>query len=214
MHQSDRVKLQFGMHQEIPGPPLSLEPWHLKKVSHQWYERNWKAFAKEFRKMWKERAHYVLQFPVAPNEMKPTREYVDWYRANTNPEMIVSDPFYLDDPRLQQPYFHQQQPPQPTYYQQQQQPTYYQQQQQQPPQPPFYQPQPPQQSQQYIPQTQPQHHEDYQHAPQHSRHHQHMSTPINQNYTPHQHQSQQKDKTEFLLKHLHDPFTGEQTHST
>ncbi|XP_050879493.1 extensin-2-like [Lathyrus oleraceus] len=190
MHQSDRVKLQFGMHQEIPGPPMSMEPWHLKKVSHQWYAQNWKEFTKEFRKMWKDRAHYVLQFPVAPNEMKPTREYVEWYRANTNPEMIVSDPFYLDDPRMQQPYFQQQQPPQ--YSQQQQPPPYYQQQppqpfyQQQPP-PPYYQQQPPppyyqqqqpqhmstpQPNQQYIPQTQSQYHEDYQQQTQHSHHHQ------------------------------------------
>ncbi|XP_050889584.1 serine/threonine-protein phosphatase 7 long form homolog [Lathyrus oleraceus] len=207
MHQSDRVKLQFGMHQDIPGPPMSMEPWHLKKVSHQWYAQNWKEFAKDFRKMWKDRAHYVLQFPVAPNEMKPTREYVEWYRANTNPEMIVSDPFYLDDPRMQQPYFQQQQPPQ--YSQQQQPPPYYQQQppqpfyQQQPP-PPYYQQQPPppyyqqqqpqhmstpQPNQQYIPQTQSQYHEDYQQQTQHSHHHQ-QSQHLPQYQSPYFHQSQ------------------------
>ncbi|KAI5407426.1 hypothetical protein KIW84_053619 [Lathyrus oleraceus] len=121
--------------------------------------------------------------------MKPTREYVDWYRANTNPEMIVSDPFYLDDPRMQQPYFQQQRPPQ--YSQQQQPPPYYQ---QQPP-PPYYQQQPPQYmstpqpNQHYIPQTQPQYHEDYQHQPQHSHHHQ-QSQHLPQTQSPHQHQSQ------------------------
>ena len=31
MHHSDCVKLQFGMHQEIPCPPMCLDPWHLKK---------------------------------------------------------------------------------------------------------------------------------------------------------------------------------------
>ncbi|XP_058783861.1 protein MAIN-LIKE 2-like [Vicia villosa] len=33
MHQSDRVNLQFGMHQNISDPPECLEPWHLQKVS-------------------------------------------------------------------------------------------------------------------------------------------------------------------------------------
>lgn len=40
--------------------------------------------------MWNRCAHYFLQFPVAPTEIKPTSEYVNWYISVTNPEMIVS----------------------------------------------------------------------------------------------------------------------------
>ncbi|XP_058775349.1 protein MAIN-LIKE 2-like [Vicia villosa] len=60
MHHSDRVKLQFGMHREIPCPPMCLDPWHLKKVSNQWYRQNWKSFAKDFRKMWGRRSKNVI----------------------------------------------------------------------------------------------------------------------------------------------------------
>ncbi|XP_058767158.1 serine/threonine-protein phosphatase 7 long form homolog [Vicia villosa] len=40
MHQSDRVKLQFGMHQGIPDPPEPdcLGRWHLAKVSEQCFQ--------------------------------------------------------------------------------------------------------------------------------------------------------------------------------
>ncbi|XP_058775324.1 uncharacterized protein LOC131649588 [Vicia villosa] len=137
MHQSDRVKLQFGMHQGIPDPPEPdcLGRWHLAKVSEQWYVENYKTFAIDQRKIWARRSKYVLEFPVAPQEMKPTVEYVNWYRSVTNPEMIVSAPFYLADPRAQPPYFGGQQQPPPNYHHQQQQPPppNYQQQQQPPP---------------------------------------------------------------------------------
>lgn len=36
MHQSDRVKLQFGMRRDIPTLPMSLGEWHIKRVNHQW----------------------------------------------------------------------------------------------------------------------------------------------------------------------------------
>ncbi|CAK8566422.1 unnamed protein product [Lathyrus sativus] len=36
MHNSYRVKLQFGMHQNIPDPPVDISKWHLKKVNDQW----------------------------------------------------------------------------------------------------------------------------------------------------------------------------------
>ncbi|XP_058726085.1 protein MAIN-LIKE 2-like [Vicia villosa] len=49
MHHSDRFKLQFGMHQGIPDPPVDLGVWHLRRVNHQWNHPNWKDFAPEWR---------------------------------------------------------------------------------------------------------------------------------------------------------------------
>ncbi|KAI5418920.1 hypothetical protein KIW84_043227 [Lathyrus oleraceus] len=36
IHQSDWVKLQFGMQQQIPEPPTCLRDWHKKIVDVQW----------------------------------------------------------------------------------------------------------------------------------------------------------------------------------
>ena len=113
MHHSDRVKMQFRMHQEIPSDPTCLSPWHLKRVDAQWGLTNWKDFAPEWCKMWQRRHRYVLQFPVflIQGNMRHSDQYLSWYRSVSNPEMHVSHPRYLVDPRTQwaQPSFPQQQ---------------------------------------------------------------------------------------------------------
>src|SRR4051812_26170806 len=109
MHQSDRVRLQFGMHQPIPDPPTDLGRWHIKRVNNQWDHADYRTFAPEFCEMWKQRRTRLLQFPVAQLPMFPTAEYVSWFRTVTTPDMYVSDPYYLHDPRQQQ---YAQQPPQ------------------------------------------------------------------------------------------------------
>ncbi|XP_058775861.1 serine/threonine-protein phosphatase 7 long form homolog [Vicia villosa] len=55
MHQSDRVRLQFGMHQPIPDPPTDLGRWHIKRVNNQWDHADYRTFAPEFCEMWKQR---------------------------------------------------------------------------------------------------------------------------------------------------------------
>lgn len=101
MHHSDRVVMQFGMRQEIPEAPTCLSPWHQKRVDAQWTIDNWQNFAPNWVRMWRRRIRHVLQLPVFPAEhhMQHTRQYINWYRSVTNPEMFVSEPRYLVDPR-------------------------------------------------------------------------------------------------------------------
>src|SRR3954469_11838965 len=101
MHQSDRVKMQFGMLQDIPSDPTCLDPWHQKRVDAQWDIVHWQNFAPEFCRMWRRRARHVLLFPIFPDEhpMQHTRQYMSWYKMVTNPEMFVAEPRYLVDPR-------------------------------------------------------------------------------------------------------------------
>ena len=97
MHNTDRVKLQFSMVQNIPDPPASLGEWHLRKVNDQWNFNPWQSFARsEFRK-WKHRHDHVLTDAVMPTEEKPSRTYMAWYRS-VGFQFIVED-MYLYDPR-------------------------------------------------------------------------------------------------------------------
>src|SRR3954468_15467321 len=121
MHQSDRVMLQFGMRQRIPDPPVDLGVWHLKRVNHQWTHQHWKDFAPDQRQMWKNRREYVLNFPVSDHEMKPSPEYMNWYRTATTPNLFLAAPFYLIDPRAQNYILPQQQQPEEEPQQQKQQ---------------------------------------------------------------------------------------------
>ncbi|KAI5393604.1 hypothetical protein KIW84_060652 [Lathyrus oleraceus] len=53
MHQSDRVKLQFGMLQQIPESPMCLRNWHQKRVDAQWDYFDWRDFAKDMCRQWR-----------------------------------------------------------------------------------------------------------------------------------------------------------------
>ena len=48
MHHNDRVKMLFGMFQDIPRDPIYLDPWHLRRVDAQWGYDNWKLFPGSF----------------------------------------------------------------------------------------------------------------------------------------------------------------------
>ncbi|XP_058748815.1 serine/threonine-protein phosphatase 7 long form homolog [Vicia villosa] len=89
MHQSDRVRLQFGMHQPIPDPPTDLGRWHIKRVNQQWDHADYRTFAPEFCEMWKQRRSRLLQFPVGQLPMFPTADYVAWFRTVTTPDMMI-----------------------------------------------------------------------------------------------------------------------------
>ncbi|CAK8569226.1 unnamed protein product [Lathyrus sativus] len=42
MHHSDRVKLQFGIQQDIPGPPTCMERYHKSTTNDQWKFDSWR----------------------------------------------------------------------------------------------------------------------------------------------------------------------------
>ncbi|CAK8575434.1 unnamed protein product [Lathyrus sativus] len=42
MNHSDRVKLQFGIKQGIPGPPTCMERYHKSTSNDQWKFDNWR----------------------------------------------------------------------------------------------------------------------------------------------------------------------------
>ncbi|KAI5448403.1 hypothetical protein KIW84_015714 [Lathyrus oleraceus] len=99
MHNSDRVKLQFGMPQNIPDPPASLGEWHLRKVNNQWNFNPWQSFARSECRKWKHRHDHVLTDVVMPNEEKPSRTYMAWYRS-VGFQFIAED-MNMYDPRQQ-----------------------------------------------------------------------------------------------------------------
>ncbi|XP_050879031.1 protein MAIN-LIKE 2-like [Lathyrus oleraceus] len=97
LHNADRVKLQFGMVQNIPDPPASLGEWHMRKVNDQWNYNPWQTFARSECRKWKHRHDHVLTDAVMPNEVKPSRTYMAWYRSVGF--QFIADDMYLYDPR-------------------------------------------------------------------------------------------------------------------
>src|SRR3954465_11148078 len=60
MHQSDRVKMQFGMYRNFPSDPTCLDPWHQNRVDGQWDIVHSYNFAPEFWTIWRTRAADVF----------------------------------------------------------------------------------------------------------------------------------------------------------
>ncbi|KAI5416415.1 hypothetical protein KIW84_041470 [Lathyrus oleraceus] len=81
MHNSYRVKPQFGMPQNIPDPPASLGEWHLRKVNDQWNFNPWQSFARSEYRKWKHHHDHVLIDAVMPTEEKPSHTYMAWYKS-------------------------------------------------------------------------------------------------------------------------------------
>jgi hypothetical protein len=99
MHHSDRVKLQYGIQQDIPNSPKCMEEYHTSKASDQWKFLNWKDHYKQERRQWQNRRNTVLQGFVMPDECKPSRGYMDWYRSVST--LYLSQNRLLFDPRNQ-----------------------------------------------------------------------------------------------------------------
>ncbi|XP_058775807.1 protein MAIN-LIKE 2-like [Vicia villosa] len=81
MHHSDRVKLQFGIKQGIPGPPTCMEEYHKSQLSDQWPYDDWKDHYKNERRQWHNRHKTVLQGEIMPQECKPSPNYMSWYKV-------------------------------------------------------------------------------------------------------------------------------------
>ncbi|XP_058725543.1 uncharacterized protein LOC131596823 [Vicia villosa] len=141
MHQSDRVRLQFGYVQNIPDPPQCLKEHH-RMHTNKSKKIAWTELFHEEQQCWTDRESYMLQGIQLEEETKPSQEYMHWYRSL--PIIYASYEHYLTDPRSI-PSGSQQQPqpqPQPQPFQQQPQPQPQHQFFQQQPQPQFFQQQP------------------------------------------------------------------------
>ncbi|CAK8533946.1 unnamed protein product [Lathyrus sativus] len=99
MHHSDRVKLQFGIKQDIPGPPTCMEMYHKSTANDQWKFDNWRDHNIQEHQHWINCRRTVLRGNVMDTECKPSREYMRWYRSVTN--LYLSQNRYLWDPRNQ-----------------------------------------------------------------------------------------------------------------
>ncbi|CAK8579704.1 unnamed protein product [Lathyrus sativus] len=112
MHNSDRVKLHFGMLQDIPCPPKCIpDKYHTSKVSDQWEYSPWTKYAKHECREWRHRSHFILSDTVFPYERKQTIQYMNWYKEVSIG--FILHPRYLVDPRQQATSSRPQQPTQP-----------------------------------------------------------------------------------------------------
>lgn len=80
MHQTDRVKLQFGLEQEIPSPPRCLKELHEMTIIKSWHQ-NFHDLNKEEQKEWKRRRCLILKGNLLDSEHKPSQEYMTWFKS-------------------------------------------------------------------------------------------------------------------------------------
>ncbi|KAF1884599.1 hypothetical protein Lal_00028480 [Lupinus albus] len=116
-HQTDRVRLQFKLLQDLPQPPQNLDALHRVDKRGN-LDTNWATRHAEWIDYWSNRRDQVQQGPEIQYPIH-TQQYIMWYRRNTR--LFLSSEAQLRDPR--QINYQQNQPPtyqQPTY----QQPTY------------------------------------------------------------------------------------------
>ncbi|XP_073221249.1 serine/threonine-protein phosphatase 7 long form homolog [Cicer arietinum] len=136
MHQTDRVKLQFGLPQEIPHPPRNMKKYH-KVDLHKQVDYSWALFYENENKEWNERENHILHGQPLNVELKPSYEYMVWFCKNS--KRFISVENQLVDPRANPPqpppqssqhFVHPQPPPQSSQF--------------------FFHPQPPPQSSQHF----------------------------------------------------------------
>jgi hypothetical protein len=88
-HPTDRVMLQFGLPQEIPGPPRDMRQFHkLDKRFKTWYESNGFRFPEEC-EHWDNRRRYTLP-RMRPRPLTPTHAYIEWLTTTCNPRLTIS----------------------------------------------------------------------------------------------------------------------------
>ena len=79
MHQSDRVKLQFGYYQDIPNPPKCLQEEHTMTMQESW-NYSYTTLNRNEQQLWENRHRLCLTGVTFQGEMKPTEEYINWLR--------------------------------------------------------------------------------------------------------------------------------------
>ncbi|KAF1884630.1 hypothetical protein Lal_00028511 [Lupinus albus] len=124
-HQTDRVRLQFKLLQDLPQPPQNLDALHRVDKRGN-LDINWATRHVEWIDYWSHRRDQVQQGPQIQYPIH-TQQYIMWYRRNSR--LFLSSEAQLRDTR--QINYQQNQPPtyqQPTYqpptYQQNQPPIY------------------------------------------------------------------------------------------
>ncbi|XP_012575359.1 uncharacterized protein [Cicer arietinum] len=99
-HHTDRVTLQFGLHQQIPQPPEDMKSYHEVDM-RRGIDDNWTWVWREEINHWNERHNYVLQGNIVQGVLCHSTEYMIWFRQHT--KLFISVEQYLRDPRLQPP---------------------------------------------------------------------------------------------------------------
>lgn len=95
-HQTNRVKLQFGLHQEIPVDPMNLDQLHeIDMRSNHYNDR--KEYHAGWINIWKNKLNDVLTGNWIEGVVTHTPEYMKWYRQNTISFLSIVQ--QLNDPR-------------------------------------------------------------------------------------------------------------------
>jgi hypothetical protein len=83
MHQTDRVKLQFGLMQNILEPPRCMKEHH-KSSLRDHLDTLWASYYVEENKEWDERHNHLLDGEFLDGEVKPSHEYMVWFFRTPN----------------------------------------------------------------------------------------------------------------------------------
>ncbi|XP_029128999.1 protein MAIN-LIKE 1-like [Cajanus cajan] len=98
-HQSDRVKLQFRLFQDVPSPPNNLDNLHNIDMRGR-QDENWVTRHAQWIDIWNNRREHTLMGHPMQGPLFHTREYMEWYMANSI--YFLSVPRLLQDPRTRQ----------------------------------------------------------------------------------------------------------------
>ena len=80
-YQTDRVKFQFGLCQNILNPPINLDKvYDTDMRGHN--DTNWAEEHQWWVAIWKERHKYVLISQPILGNIEHMSHYMNWYRAN------------------------------------------------------------------------------------------------------------------------------------
>ena len=96
-HQSNKVKLQFWLSQEIPEEPNNLD--HLHKLDMRGrQDENWVTRHAQWIEVWNNRHDLTLNGLPMLGPLQHTIEYMSWYISNSF--LYLSVPQMLNDPRM------------------------------------------------------------------------------------------------------------------
>lgn len=90
-HSTDRVKLQFGLPQDIPAPPRNMRSYHhVDKRTKHWNTSYQSLWPDEY-EHWLNRLQWVLDGMPHPRWRRPTAEYIQWFKTICNPNVHICE---------------------------------------------------------------------------------------------------------------------------